>query len=124
MLWALWRQKRSKHAARLALCQFYTGSRPRTVARTTWDRRDDGPWVDLEQGIWWRAGENELETVKARRPHAIPDRLAAHLRRWKRVHGGKYIAETARDPGQPIWDIGKALEGAAKRAGVKRITPA
>jgi integrase len=26
------------------------------------------------------------------------------------------------DPGQPVWDISKALEGAAKRAGVKRIT--
>jgi len=47
----------------------------------------------------------------------------SHLRRWKRIHGGTYIAETARDPGQPVWDIGKALEGAAVRAGVKRITP-
>lgn len=93
------------------------------VARTTWARRDDGPWVDLEQGIWWRSGENEIETVKKRRPHGIPPRLAAHLQRWKRIHGGTYIAETARDPGQPVWDIGKALEGAAARAGVKRITP-
>jgi hypothetical protein len=123
LLLALWRQKRSRHAARLALCQFYTGSRPRTVARTTWERRADGPWVDLEQGIWWRSGEDELETVKKRRPHGIPPRLAAHLQRWKRIHGGTYIAETARDPGQPVWDIGKALEGAAARAGVKRITP-
>lgn len=123
LLWALWRQKRSKHAARLALCQFYTGSRPRTVARTTWARRADGPWVDLEQEIWWRSGDDELETVKKRRPHVIPERLVAHLRRWKRIHGGTYIAETARDPGQPVWDIGKALEGAAVRAGVKRITP-
>lgn len=123
LLWELWRQKRSRHAARLALCQFYTGSRPLTVARTTWERRTDGPWVDLVQGIWWRRGDDENETVKARRPHGIPPRLLAHLKRWKRIHGGTYIAETARTPGRPVYDIGNALAGAAKRAGVKRISP-
>lgn len=87
------------------------------------DRIGDGPWLDLTQGIWWRKGDNEDETVKARRPHGIPPRLAAHLRRWKRLHGGVYIAETARHPGVPVWDIGNALAGAAERAGVKRITP-
>lgn len=123
LLWAMWRQKRSQHAARLALCQFYTGSRPRTVARTTWEKRSDGPWVDIEHGIWWRSGEDEPDTVKARRPHGLPPRLAAHLRRWKRLHGGKYIVEHPRNVGEPILDIGKALDGAARRAGVKRITP-
>ncbi|WP_347139983.1 hypothetical protein [Paracoccus sp. SSK6] len=123
LLWELWKHKRSRHAARLALCQFYTGSRPRTVARTTWARRDDGPWLDLDRGIWWRSGADEHETVKARRPHGIPPRLAAHLRRWKRVHGGTYIAEHPRHAGQPVMDIGVALAAAAKRAGVKRITP-
>lgn len=123
VLWALWRQKRSRPAARLALCQFYTGSRPRTVAKTTWHKRTDGPWVDLEQGIWWRSGDDEPDTVKARRPHGLPPRLAAHLSRWKRIHGGTYIAEHPRHPGRPILDIGKALEAACERAGVKRITP-
>jgi len=61
--------------------------------------------------------------VKARRPHGIPPRLAAHLRRWKALNGGVYISEHARSPGVPVFDIGKALEGAAARAGVKRITP-
>lgn len=123
LLWELWKNKRSRHAARLALCQFYTGSRPRTVARTTWEKRTDGPWIDLERGIWWRSGSDEHETVKARRPHGIPPRLAAHLQRWKRIKGGTYIAESARRRGEPVLDIGRALEGAATRAGVKRITP-
>lgn len=123
VLWELWRNKGSRHAARLALCQFYTGSRPRTIAKTTWEKRADGPWIDLDRGIWWRSGAEEHETVKARRPHGIPPRLALHLRRWKRVKGGTYIAESARHPGVPVMDIGKALEGAAQRAGVKRITP-
>lgn len=123
LLWALWRNKRSRHAARLALCQFYTGSRPRTVAKSTWEKRTDGPWVDLVQGIWYRAGDGETQTVKARRPHAIPGRLMAHLERWKRLHNGRFIVEHPRHPGKPVLDIGRALEGAAKRAGVKRITP-
>ena len=105
------------------LCQFYSGSRPRTVAKTTWDRRDDGPWIDIENATWWRAGDEEVETVKARRPHGIPPRLLAHLKRWKKNSNTKFIVEHPRKPGEPIYDIGKALEGAASRAGVKRITP-
>ena len=31
--------------------------------------------------------------------------------------------EFARHPGRPVMDIGNALDSAAKRAGVKRITP-
>jgi integrase len=123
LLWALWRNKKSQHAARLALCQFYTGSRPRTVARTTWVKRSDGPWVDLLNGIWWRSGDGEADTVKACRAHSIPPRLAAHLRRWRRLYGGTYIVEFSRYPGRPVLDIGKARDGAAQRAGVKRITP-
>lgn len=123
VLWQLWRQKRSRHAARLALCQFYSGSRPRTVAKSTWAEQADGPWVGLDQRIWWRAGEDEPGTVKARRPHGLPPRLMAHLRRWQRIYGGTYIVEHPRNPGQPVMDIGKALEGACDRAGVKRITP-
>lgn len=123
LLWELWRNKRSRHAARLALCQFYTGSRPGTVAKTTWERRADGPWVDLISGIWWRSGEDELSTVKARRPHGIPTPLLSHLRRWHRIYGGTYIAEYARNPNTPVGDIGGALERAAERAGIKRITP-
>lgn len=79
--------------------------------------------MDLEQCIWWRSGDDEPDTVKARRPHGIPPRLAAHLRRWKRLYGGVYIVEHPRHPARPVMDIGKALEGAAARAGVKRITP-
>ncbi len=123
VLWQLYRMKKTRHAARLALCQFYTGSRPRTVAKTTWKKRVDGPWLDLKHSTWWRAGEAEHDTVKARRPHGIPPRLAAHLKRWQRVYGGTYIVEHPRHPGQPVLDIGKALEGACKRAKVKRITP-
>lgn len=119
----LWRHKRSRHAARLAVCQFYTGSRPATVSKTTYARRTDGPWVDLEQEIWWRRGDDEARTKKERKPHRIPSRLLAHLRRWRRLYETRYIVEHPRHPGRPVGDIGKALETACDRANVARITP-
>ena len=85
--------------------------------------REDGPWVDLLNRIWYRAGAGEPETVKARRPHQIPRRLLAHLRRWERIYGGIYIVEHARNSGKPVLDIGKALDTACKIAGIPRITP-
>lgn len=133
VLLELWRGKRTKHAARFLVCMFYTGSRPGTIARTTWKERSDGPWVDLEDGIWWRAGVEEPETVKMRRPHGIPRRLDAHLRRWRKMmlretaqgpgRGGKYVIEYPSRPNEPVKDIGGSLERACERAGVRRITP-
>lgn len=124
VLWELWRQKRSRHAARLALCQFYTGSRPRTIGKTTRRHRRDGPWLDLDQEIWWRRGDDEKQTRKDRKPHRIPTRLLAHLTRWDRLFPDwEYVVEHARYPGKPVLDIEKALTTACKKAKVRRITP-
>lgn len=133
VLWQLWRGKRTKHAARFLVCMFYTGSRPGTIARSTWLERSDGPWVDIDAEIWWRAGVDEPETVKMRRSHRIPKRLRAHLRRWRGLNrlkaargegqGGTFVIEYARRPNQPVKDVGGALERACERAKVRRITP-
>ena len=124
LLRELKRHRRTKHAARLVICQYYGGSRPRTVARSTWNPRVDGPWVDLDSGVWWRAGDEEEATIKARRPHGIPLPLLSFLRMWKRNHGGTYVVEHPRYPGEPILDIGTALATAAKNAGIeKHVTP-
>jgi integrase len=123
LIFTLWRNKKTKHAARLVLAMYYTGSRPRTIAKTTWHPRADGPWLDLENRVWYRSGADETETVKSRREHQIPKRLLAHLRRWKRIYGGTFIVEHIRCPGKPVMDIGKSLETACKLAGIQRITP-
>jgi len=124
VLWQLWRSKRSKHAARLAVCQFYTGSRPRTVYNSTWHKREKGPWIDLEHEIWHRRGKKEQRTKKERNPHRIPRRLLAHLKRWHRLNPEWiYVVEHPRHPGKPVGDIEKALTTACKKAGVKRIVP-
>ena len=132
LLWELRKSIRSKHAARFLICMFYTGSRPGTIAQSTWVERSDGPWVDLDAEIWWRAGADEPETAKMRRSHRIPRRLGAHLRRWRDLNrlkargdeeGGKFVIEYAHRPNQPVKDIGGVLERACERAKVRRITP-
>lgn len=125
------RDRRSRHAAFRVLCGFYTGSRRSTLAHTTWLPRNDGPWVDLVRGIWWRSGRDEEETSKRRQPHAIPPRLLRLLRlRYKAMlrraqKGGRteeYVFEHPRHPGKPLIDIGKSLATACEKLGVEPIT--
>lgn len=124
LLRELKRRKKTRHAARLVICQYYGGSRPRAAAKSTWKQRPDGPWIDLDAGIWWRSGDDEASTVKARRPHGIPRPLLSFLRMWKKRYGGTYVVEHPRNPGKPVMDIGNALATAAKNAGIeKHVTP-
>ncbi len=120
LLRELRRNKRTRHAARFLILGLYTGSRPRTVLSTTWSERDDGPWVDLEAGIYHRKGRQERQTRKRRGSCRMPGGLVAHLQRWRRAEGGDFIVEYK---GKPVSDVGKALEAACARAGIERITP-
>ena len=133
LLWQLWRRKETRHSARLVQLMFYTGSRPGTVARTTWVKTAAAPWVDLQNGIWWRSGAAEPKTKKMRQPHRIPRPLQMQLEIMyrameRREHAGApaqtYIVEHWRNPGRPIRDIGGSLRTACKRAKIdKEITP-
>lgn len=115
------RTPQAKHVARFLLIGLYTGTRPGTILRTRWRRAeaDDAPWLDLDRGIYHRAGANEAVTNKRRGACRLPGRLLAHLRRWER-RGGDFVVERA---GKPVSDVGKALDGSAARAGIERLTP-
>ncbi len=115
---------RTKHAARLFLLLLYTGSRFATVAGTTRKKRDDGPWVDIQNEIWYRRGSHERVTKKRREPHRIPGKIILALERWERLFPDQvYIVEHPRNPGKPVGDIGQALDGSCKRLKIERITP-
>lgn len=115
------RTPQARRVARFLLLGLYTGTRPGTILRTRWDRWADngGPWLDLKARIYHRAGTAEQETKKRRSACKIPRRLLGHLRRW-RAMGGVYVVERG---GKPVLDVGKALDGCCKRAGIQRITP-
>lgn len=115
---------KTKHAARLFLLLLYTGSRFATVARTKRVKRDDGPWVDMQNEIWYRRGSHEKITKKRREPHRIPGKIMLALERWERLFPNQeYLVEHPRSPGKPVGDIGQALDGACKRLDIERITP-
>jgi integrase len=115
---------KTKHAARLFLLLLYTGSRFATVAKTTRKKREDGPWIDMKNEIWYRRGSHEKVTKKRREPHRIPGKIMLALERWERLFPDQvYLVEHSRNPGKPVGDIGQALDGACKRLRIERITP-
>lgn len=115
---------KTKHAARLFLLLLYSGSRFATVAKSKRKRREDGPWVDMPNEIWYRRGSQEQITKKRREPHRIPGKIMLALERWERLFPKQeYLVEHPRRPGRPVGDIGQALDGACKRLGIERITP-
>ena len=114
---------KTRHAARMFLLLLYTGSRFATVSETTRRRRADGPWVDMQNAIWYRRGSEEQITKKTRNPHRIPGKIMLALERWERLFPDQtYVVEYPRNPGKPIGDIGQALDGACERLGIERTT--
>jgi integrase len=75
----------SYHVARFILIALYTGTRHEAVLRLRWGVNSDGGWFDLERGILYRRGQGERETNKRRTPAPVPDNLAPHLRRWRKL---------------------------------------
>lgn len=50
-----------------------------------WGINAKGGWFDLDCGVMYRRGDGEADSNKRRAPAPIPDRLAPHLRRWRRM---------------------------------------
>jgi integrase len=64
------------------------------------------PWIDLENGVYYGRGN-----PKKRQPGIrVPDRLLAHLRRWKK-NGQRRLVEFN---GEPIESIDKAFAATVK----------
>ena len=78
------------HLRRFLLLGFYTGSRPGVIPKLLWNESAAQAWIDLEAGIIYRRGRNERDHRTKRRPLVtIPNRLAAHLERWRRMDEGR-----------------------------------
>jgi integrase len=72
-----------KRTARFIIIGIYSGTRHSAITNASWLPRLDGPWVDVDRGIYYRRGGAEKETDKRRPPARIPPRLLVHLRRWR-----------------------------------------
>jgi len=109
LLWAA-RSHENHHLCRFILIGLYTGTRHAAILRLQWSANTTGGWVDLERGVLYRRGTAQKETRKRQPPVRLPDRLAAHMRRWKRLDMG--IGHIVHWHGEPIRKERRAWERA------------
>lgn len=72
-----------RHIARFILIGLYTGTRANAIAAASPTQADGRSYVDLEAGIFYRLAVGKRVTNKRQPPVRLPDRLLAHMRRWK-----------------------------------------
>jgi integrase len=131
LIWAAWRyrevqkgkatgRRSRQHVARFVLVALYTGTRAGAVCGASLYPATHTGWLDLDAGVFHRRGADERQTKKRRPPVRLPDRLVAHLRRWKR-NGQRYAVEWL---GEPIGTgVEKAFRRACQDAGLESVTP-
>jgi integrase len=142
LLWACWRHGRTvrlprgrergkvvesewhdlRHIARFILMGVYTGSRSGAIFTASIYAGSNRSFLDLDSGIFYRLAEGATETNKRQPPAPIPDRLLAHLRRW-RDKGiiAQYVVEWQ---GLPVQSIKVGWKRAVQLSGLqKKIVP-
>lgn len=129
-VWCAWRYREKqnlratdrrtrRHIARLLLIGLYTGTRPGTIIAAALQPEAGRPWFDLERGVFYRKPAAKRATKKRQPPIPVPDRLLAHLRRW-RAKGQRYAIEFN---GQPVSEVRHAFAAVMLEAGIDDATP-
>lgn len=119
LIWAAYRSPKGKHLARFILIAVYSGTRKEAILGLGFMRNTSGGWIDVDQGVIYRRGNEERQTAKRRPPMKLPRRLAAHLRRW-RASGELWPIHFR---GQRVADIKTAFAAARDKAGLHDVTP-
>lgn len=128
LLWAAWRSGRSsngrsgkrdqwharRHLVRFILLAIYTGSRKQDVLNASFVQHSDHGFIDLERGVWVRKAASKASTKKRQPAIPLPQRLLAHLRRWRRS-GQTFVVEFN---GRPVTSIDKAFRALVAECGL------
>jgi integrase len=110
------------HLRRFMLVALYTGTRSGAVLKLSWLPNTTTGFLDLERKVLYRAGSSQRHTKKRQPPVAIPDRLLAHLKRWKRMDGN--IRHVIHWNGASVQSIKKAFRSAKRSANLSEdVTP-
>lgn len=115
----LWQARRTPHVARFILIGLYTGTRSGAILGLSWLPSIKTGWIDLEQGIMHRSGSGQRQTNKRQPPVALPDRLMAHMRRWKRLD--KSRRHVIHWNGSSVISVKKGFKSAAINAKLGQI---
>ncbi|ANM16930.1 integrase family protein [Rhizobium sp. N541] len=95
LVWSAYRKKHkaegfgeylaSVHIARFILTAVYTGTRSERIEEASFVKESGRPWLDLENGIYYRKADGEqTPTNKRADPVRIPKPLLMHMRRWQK----------------------------------------
>ncbi|MBY5892973.1 tyrosine-type recombinase/integrase [Rhizobium ruizarguesonis] len=101
-----YRRKDTVHIARFILTGLYTGTRSERIERASYIREPGRPWVDLENGVFYRRADGEMTPANKRAdPVRIPRPLLMHMRRWHKGApgrpGSRYVVEYRGRPVSP-----------------------
>ncbi|MEP7457056.1 integrase [Phyllobacterium sp. SB3] len=112
LIWAAYRKREIQkgvptkkrptlHVARFLIAAVYTGSRSARVWQASFKKEKGKPFIDLEEGVFYRAATDEVvASNKQAPPIRLPDRLLTHLRRWHKM-GAQYVVEFQGRPADP-----------------------
>src|SRR5262249_39990579 len=96
LIWTAWRYREIqdgkptnrrpwRRVAKFLLVTAYPGTRSGASCAAALEPTEGKGWIDVDRGIFYRRPQGARETKKRRPPVPIPNRLLAHLRRWKRL---------------------------------------
>lgn len=101
-LLAAWRDRRTRHVARMILIGVYTGTRPGAILGLRWLPSLSSGWIDLASETIHRRGSDKGESRKRATPARIPPRLLPHLRRWQEIDAKRGRTHVITYKGEPI----------------------
>ena len=130
LIWAAWRyrevqkgqptdRRSRRHVARFILIGLYTGTRSGAICAAALQQTEGRGWIDLARGVFYRRAAGARRTKKQQTPVTLPDKLLAHLRRWK-ARGQTYAVEWN---GGAVGKVKKAFARAVADAGLENVTP-
>lgn len=111
----LWAAKSYLHLRRMILLGLYTGSRPGVILALRWNQ------IDLHGGVMSRLPIGVKPSGKKRAPKVrLGRRIAAHLRRWKRLDGD--VEFVCHYEGRPVADPHRSWARIIKAAALTGVT--
>ena len=110
------RKRPQVHLTRFTLLGIYTGTRAGAIATAAFEPLPGRSWLDLDTGTFHRLAVGKEATNKRQPPVRLPDRLLAHIRRWKRLGLSKEFVVEFR--GQPVVQVNKGFGVALAAAGL------